>query len=246
MLIFKLAVLLLMGVCLVQGAHRCFANDVRRERYLRVIKGIRPSMFAWATLTIFGVLITGTLLSQLPVLSWGWWSAIGGQGSPVMGQTGEDMGVFSIIIPIVFLAVTAAAMPILAFEEEEMFRFGGEHRTMLQHAKVALGFGLVHATMGIPLGYAIALSLGGVLFARTYHQAHERALDPKVSLNYEPLYTYKNLEAAEKLTAGKMTPKMMSATKAQEIGTFAATSQHLVYNWLIVGYVVVGAALSIL
>jgi len=47
------------------------------------------------------------------VLSFGWWSAIGGIGNPAVGLTDQDLGIFDVLIPAFFLSLLVVALPLL-------------------------------------------------------------------------------------------------------------------------------------
>ena len=136
----------------------------------RVARDIRLNDIL-ATLLVFPVVIAvGAGLSALPVLGWGWWQALGGEGSVVFASTGgEGWYVFAM------LALIAGAVPELARREEELFRRGSERRDRRGHITQSLLFGSIHALMGIPLGYALALSIPGGFFTYRYLSAYHRA-----------------------------------------------------------------------
>ncbi len=116
------------------------------------------------------VMLTGGALSLLPVLGWGWWSAIGGEGSVVFSGATGGRGA-----AVLLLLLIAVAVPELALREEETFRKGSERRDRITNAGWALLFGSVHALMGIPIGYAVALSIAGSYFTYRYLRAYRRA-----------------------------------------------------------------------
>ena len=49
-----------------------------------------------------------------------------------------------------------------------MFRQGADHWSTGRRMRRAVEFGLVHALIGIPIGVALALSIGGVYFTWRY------------------------------------------------------------------------------
>ncbi|MCU1361212.1 MAG: hypothetical protein JWN99_2501, partial [Ilumatobacteraceae bacterium] len=99
----------------------------------------------------------------------GWWSSIGGQGNPVFGSTDQTSGTaWEWLIPLVFIALLLPALPLFAHAEERIFRAGAEHWTTQRRVFKTLQFGLVHALIGIPIGAALALSIGGRYFMRVY------------------------------------------------------------------------------
>lgn len=115
------------------------------------------------------VVITATLLIQIPGLRWGWWQAIGGEGNPVFGSSEATAGTWwETAIPLVFITMLMLALPLFANAEERMFRRDAEHWSTSRRAYKIVSFGLVHALVGIPIGAAIALSWGGLYFMIVY------------------------------------------------------------------------------
>jgi hypothetical protein len=72
------------------------------------------------------------------------------------------------LIPIVFVALLLPALPLFALREEQMFRQGAENWSWTRRVLMAIAFGLVHAIVGIPIGFALALSIGGAYFQFAY------------------------------------------------------------------------------
>lgn len=166
--VLTVAVLGFMAARLVGGVRvsrtssgRRIVSDVRRRIGWRHV---------WPVpLVLAGVVVVATLLMQVPGLSWGWWSAIGGDGNPVFGSTDATSGTFwEWVIPLVFMALLLPALPLFAHAEERIFRRGAEDWTTPRRALKTVQFGLVHALIGIPIGAALALSLGGAYFMVTY------------------------------------------------------------------------------
>jgi hypothetical protein len=141
----------------------------RREAWTAA-RHIRPKDILGTFLVLPVVMLTGAALSRLPVLDWGWWSALGGTGSVVFSGASSGRGA-----TLLLLLLIAVAVPELALREEEAFRRGSERRDRTANAGWALLFGLVHAFMGIPIGYAIALSFVGAYFTYRYLRAYRRA-----------------------------------------------------------------------
>ena len=54
------------------------------------------------------------------------------------------------------------------FAEERAFRAGAEHWSTGRRVFKTMQFGLVHALIGIPIGAALALAIGGAYFMWTY------------------------------------------------------------------------------
>jgi hypothetical protein len=172
--VLTFAVLGFMGVRLVTGLRRSRTAD-GRTLVRDVVTGIRwrhvwPVPFVLAT-----VIAVATAVMQIPGLSWGWWSAIGGQGNPVFGSNDATTGtVWAWVIPLGFMALLLPALPLFAYAEERIFRAGAEGWSARKRAVKVLQFGLVHAVIGIPIGAALTLSLGGAYFMRVYLRSYAR------------------------------------------------------------------------
>jgi hypothetical protein len=115
------------------------------------------------------VVAVATALVALPGLSWGWWAALGGDGNPVFASSDSTTGtVLEWLIPLTFMALLFPALPLFAFAEERAFRAGAEHWSFGRRVFKTVQFGLVHALIGIPIGAALALSIGGAYFMWVY------------------------------------------------------------------------------
>jgi hypothetical protein len=114
------------------------------------------------------ILTTAWLLIQLPVLSFGWWTALGGEGNPVAGITNRDFGIVGVVVPLFFLGLLLVGLPLLVSREEWVFRRGAERRGSVANIAWAVVFGLAHAIVGIPIGAALALSIVGLYLTSCY------------------------------------------------------------------------------
>ncbi|MEZ5218426.1 MAG: hypothetical protein R2715_18025 [Ilumatobacteraceae bacterium] len=76
--------------------------------------------------------------------------------------------------PLAFLSMLLPALPLFAHAEERAFRQGAEHWSTERRAAKCVQFGLVHALIGIPIGVALALSVGGLYFLVVYLRAFSR------------------------------------------------------------------------
>lgn len=115
------------------------------------------------------VIAVATALVMIPGLSWGWWSALGGEGNPVFASSESTIGtVWEWVIPLAFMALLFPALPLFAYAEERMFRGGAEHWSTGRRVFKTIQFGMIHALIGIPIGAALALSIGGAYFMWVY------------------------------------------------------------------------------
>jgi hypothetical protein len=160
-----LVVLAVVGVRLVEAAR---SSVEARRKSLVVAQGLRPHHFLLAVPVLAAIVATAFALIQLPVLSFGWWQAIGGVGNPAIGLTDQDLGILDVLIPVFFLGLLVVALPLLVAREEWVFRRGAEHRGALSNIRRSVVFGLAHAVIGIPIGAALALSIGGLYLTWCY------------------------------------------------------------------------------
>jgi hypothetical protein len=169
------AALAFVGVRLASSARTAVGAAARRRTAL-IVRGLRPRHFARAPVVLLLVAVTATLLLQVPGLSIGWWSAIGGSGTIAIGSTTLTRGsALEWLVPALFLLLLAPALPLFAEREEIMFRQGAESWTWARRWWMGLQFGLIHLIMGIPIAVALALSIGGWYFQWSYLQGHRRA-----------------------------------------------------------------------
>jgi len=166
--LLTVAVLAFVGSRLV-GAARVGLSERGKQRWWAVVRGLRVRHFALAIPVLLLVVVAVIALVQVPGLSFGWWTALGGYGNPVVGGTSRTRGTpLATIVPAVFLLFLVPTLPLFALREEEVFRAGSEMRTKRERIRWALKFGLIHAVVGIPIGAALALSIGGLYFTRVY------------------------------------------------------------------------------
>ena len=158
------------------GAARLSLSGPGRARVRFIVRGIRWRHVWPIPLVLAAVVaVMVVLFTFVPYADKGWWSLLGGQGNPAFGQTSRTAGtVFEWLIPTVFVMLLVPALPLFAQREEEIFRVGAEARTRLGRLKKSVLFGLVHAVVGIPVGAALALSVGGVYFTHCYLRAVRR------------------------------------------------------------------------
>lgn len=165
--LLTLAVLAFVGFRLVDAARQTVAA---RSHVWTIVSGLRLRHFLLAVPVLIAVLAVATALLEVPGLDFGWWTAIGGEGNPAVGVGRESAtpGVLETLVPLVFVTLLLIGMPLLVEGEEWVFRRGAQHRSRAANARRAVLFGLVHALIGIPIGVAMALSVGGFYFTRAY------------------------------------------------------------------------------
>jgi hypothetical protein len=167
--LLSLVVLAFVGVRLFEAAR---ISVDRRRRVVWLLRGQRGRHFAWALPVWIGVAATAFALSYVPLLDFGWWTAIGGNGNPVLGSSsGSDGEGLVTWLPLVFVPLLLVALPLLVEREERIFRAGAERRSAVGNLWRSFVFGMVHALVGIPLCAAVALTLGGVYLTDRYVRA---------------------------------------------------------------------------
>jgi len=162
-------VLAFVGFRLVSTASLVARSAALRGRAAEIVRGIRWRHGWPVPFVLTAVLLAAAALLQIPPLRFGWWTALGGLGNPVTGTTDQTAGTaLEWIVPVVFLLLLVPALPLFAFREEELFRLGAEEWSAARRVAKAVQFGLVHALIGIPIGVALALSIGGGYFQWAY------------------------------------------------------------------------------
>lgn len=173
--VITVAVLGFMAYRLVGGLR------VARSRGGRIVMRSVLERIGWrhvwpVPVVLAGVLVAAGLLVQVPLLSWGWWGALGGVGNPVFGSTDTTSGtLLEWIVPALFITLLIPALPLFAHTEERMFRAGAERWSRRRRWLKTIQFGLVHALIGIPIGVALALSIGGAYFMYVYLREFRRS-----------------------------------------------------------------------
>ena len=172
--VLSVAVLTVVGIRLVQ------AVTVSRTRDGRSLSRVIWTNIRWrhvwpVPFVLTGVLLVAIPLLMIPPLRWGWWSAIGGDGNPMFGSNTTTQGTFwAWLIPLVFMVLVVFALPLFANAEERMFRAGAQDWSTRRRVLKVLQFGSIHALIGIPIGVALALSVGGAYFMAVYLRAYKR------------------------------------------------------------------------
>jgi hypothetical protein len=100
----------------------------------------------------------------------------------VFGSSDRTAGtVWAWLVPLVFVAMLLPALPLFAYAEERAFRRGAERWTRRRRAMKVLQFGLAHAVIGIPIGVALALSVGGAYFMGAYLTEYRRSASAELA-----------------------------------------------------------------
>lgn len=163
-----LAVLAFFGSRLLVSFRRSLASDARHHS-LELVRGLRLRHFLPVPVVLTAVVAAAIGLTSIPPLDFGWWTAIGGQGNPAFGVTERTAGTaWELVVPVLFVLLLIPALPLLVEREEMAFRLGAERWSTPKRILKAVLFGLVHAIIGIPLGVALALSIGGAYFTIAY------------------------------------------------------------------------------
>jgi len=109
------------------------------------------------------------LLIPHTFLRWGWWDSLGGNGSVILGQaTGAASLLSRVVLPALIVVALLLCLCGFALREERLFRRGDEQRHLGTRLWRSLLFGLAHLVMGIPIGAAIGLGVGGFGFSQVY------------------------------------------------------------------------------
>ena len=170
--LLTVVVLAWFGSRLVVSFRRSLASGARAHS-VELVRGLRLRHFVPVPVILTLVVLAAVGLTSLPYLDFGWWTAIGGQWNPAFGVTERTAGTaFEIVVPIVFVVLLIPALPLLVEREELAFRLGAETWSTPKRIGKAVLFGLVHALVGIPIGVALALSIGGAAFTLAYLRGH--------------------------------------------------------------------------
>ncbi len=172
--VLTFAVLGFMGVRLATGLRISMRRN-GRSLVREIVTGIRWRHVWPIAVVLPAVVLVASVLMSVPGLDWGWWSMLGGEGTPVFGSSSTTVGtVWEWLVPLLFITMLVPALPLFAHAEERMFRAGAEVWSPTRRAWKVVQFGLAHALIGIPLGAALALSVGGAYFMAVYLRAWRR------------------------------------------------------------------------
>lgn len=167
--LLTVAVLAFVGFRLVDAARQTVSA---RGHVWKLVAGLRPGHFLRAVPVLGAVMAVATVLLAVPGLDFGWWTAIGGEGNPAVGVGREGAaGPLETVLPVIFVTLLLIGLPLLVEGEEWVFRRGAQLRSRAANARRSVLFGLVHALVGVPIGVALALSVGGAYFTWAYLRA---------------------------------------------------------------------------
>lgn len=178
--LLTVAVLAFVGFRLADAARQTVSA---RAVVWQLVVGLRLRHFVLAVPVLGAVLAVAMPLLAVPGLDFGWWTAIGGEGNPAVGVGREGAaGPLEAILPIVFISLLLIGLPLLVEGEEWIFRRGAQTRSRAANARRSVLFGLVHAVVGIPIGVALALSVGGQYFTWAYLRMWDETADEDAAL----------------------------------------------------------------
>ena len=170
--VLTVGVLAVIGVRLADGLRHSLTGEGRRL-VARIVGGLGWRHVWPVPLVLTTVVAAASVLLLVPGLDWGWWTALGGSGNPVTGGTEQTVGtIWEWLVPLAFVSLLLPALPLFAFAEECIFRRGAERWTIRRRVLKTVQFGLVHAVIGVPIGVALALSLGGAYFMIVYLRSY--------------------------------------------------------------------------
>lgn len=175
-------VLVVVGARLVSGARAAF-SPAGRATTSTIVRGLRWHHVVPVPFVLAAVVAVALVVMRLPGMDIGWWTALGGEGNPVTGGTEATGGtVWAWLVPVVFLVLLVPALPLFAFTEERVFREGAETWSVPRRIAKVLQFGLVHVLIGIPIGAALALSVGGAYFMARYLRTVRQTGQPRLGV----------------------------------------------------------------
>ncbi len=190
--VLTVAVLAFVAVRLVGGVRVARSND-GRSLIGEIVRGLGWRHMWPVPLVLAAVLAVAVPLMMVPGLDWGWWSALGGDGNPVFGSSSTTAGSsWEWLVPLMFMCLLIPALPLFAHAEERMFRAGAQQWSWPRRVAKVLQFGIIHAVVGIPIGAALALSVGGAYFMgvylRTWRSTYEQRLAELESTRAHTMY----------------------------------------------------------
>jgi hypothetical protein len=179
--VLTVGVLGFVGVRLATGV-RYSRTSNGRLLVTEIVRGIRWRHIWPVPLVLAGVVAVATPLLAVPGLDWGWWSALGGEGNPVFGSSSATAGsAWEWLVPLLFVCLLIPALPLFAHAEEVMFRRGAERWSGRKRVLKVVQFGSIHVLIGIPIGVALALSVGGAYFMAAYLRAFHRGVGQRAA-----------------------------------------------------------------
>lgn len=148
---------------------------MRNPRYRVIVSGLRPRHFgAGLAIIVLVFVVAALLIEHVPAMGIGWFALLGGGSNVAVAAPADNTHAptFMRALPLVLIGVVAIIAPVAALREERLFRRGTENQSFRRRWTRQMVFGLAHMVMGIPLGAALAIGLGGGGFMRTYRRRH--------------------------------------------------------------------------
>lgn len=206
-----------------------------RLRWKQIIRLTGQRFLKDLPLALGAIILVGAsaaLLMQLPGMSWSWWGALGGTNNVMMGDTGLP-GALGVLIQAGILGLVLSGIPLFAYMEEQIFRKGAEVRSPLTNLVFALIFGCVHFLAGVPMGAALALTLGGLLltwrYLRTFHQEQDAL--------FREIYQRERPESEQQFAACRelaLLQSLAARERMTENALISASTLHTQWNYLAV------------
>lgn len=122
------------------------------------------------------IIVSGILFISHPIMQWGWlFNLVGGNtvAEESISQPSWNTALFYSGMMIA-LSLLAFLLPQLALNEELVFRLPIIDEPWWKIIIYCLGFGLAHMIMGIPLAFALSLSIAGFIFYTVAQRHYDR------------------------------------------------------------------------
>lgn len=147
---------------------------LRNPRWRIVVRSLRWRDAATAAGILLLVLpMAAGLVFYVPGMDIGWMKLLTGhQGNALVPSAavagGDDAGIGVLFLVAMVLTALLASLPLLVLREERSFRRASEGEGKRKAIIRQMGFGLIHMLVGIPLGAALAIGMGGWCFRSAY------------------------------------------------------------------------------
>ena len=152
-------------------------SPIQRRRLIARYRWVRWSSWGHAFVLFSLVAIVAVVLAAwFPVLDWSWWTMLGGEGNARLATVDpaqrESLPRWIAFLPVLAIPSLLILAPLLAHQEERVFRRGAHRRSPAANAGAALAFGAAHLVVGVPLWAAAALAAMGLYLNRQFRQHH--------------------------------------------------------------------------